>query len=244
MVEKYGEKGLVIVGVTNESKQKVDKALGSWGMDYPVAIVDGKDIDRSYGVRGFPSSVLIDSAGKVVWSGHPATFKERVLVDLLPKGSVAPVLPARYEQITFLVRSENFGKAWAAITASLKRSPADRDLIAMKGHIEGLAKERFAAVVEAEEEGDYTRVLELLGNLQQSFLNTPMGARALKMSKELRDLPRVQNELYAAKLVAKALNSIDNGNLDKARDILALLEDERFDQTRSGKKGREIHDDL
>mgnify|MGYP000284808488 CR=1 FL=1 len=49
--EKYSEQGLVIVGVTNESANLVDKSIESTGSRYPIAMVSGGAADAAMAVK-------------------------------------------------------------------------------------------------------------------------------------------------------------------------------------------------
>ncbi len=67
--EKYGDKGVVIIGLTDEPKSKVEPFAGQMGMTYAVGC--GSQSKGVYGVRGIPHAFVVDVAGKVVWRGHP-----------------------------------------------------------------------------------------------------------------------------------------------------------------------------
>jgi thiol-disulfide isomerase/thioredoxin len=67
MYERHRAAGLVIVGLSVDrgSARSVRAFLRDRGVTYPVAVV-GPDADRAFGgVRGYPTSFLIDRAGVV-----------------------------------------------------------------------------------------------------------------------------------------------------------------------------------
>jgi cytochrome c biogenesis protein CcmG/thiol:disulfide interchange protein DsbE len=67
MYERHRAAGLVIVGLSVDrgSAESVRAFLRDRGVTYPVAVV-GPDADRAFGgVRGYPTSFLIDRAGVV-----------------------------------------------------------------------------------------------------------------------------------------------------------------------------------
>jgi len=66
----YAPKGVVIMGLTDESKTKVEPFAKEMGMTYAVGC--GSKASGIYGVRGIPHAFVLDVAGKVVWHGHPA----------------------------------------------------------------------------------------------------------------------------------------------------------------------------
>ena len=69
--------------MTNEDEKLVRKKVEQAGMKFPVVRTSGNDADRSYGVRGYPSSFLVDRSGALVWSGHPAELTEARIEALL-----------------------------------------------------------------------------------------------------------------------------------------------------------------
>jgi thiol-disulfide isomerase/thioredoxin len=72
---KYKDKGVKIVGLSNESaddekvQQFIEKMIKAGGkMDYIVGF--GSDAGGKYGVRGIPTAAIVKD-GKIVWMGHP-----------------------------------------------------------------------------------------------------------------------------------------------------------------------------
>src|SRR5437763_2316701 len=66
MMEKYGDKGLVIIGVcVSNGVEKMAQTVNDKGMKYPVAAdVDAKT-ENAYHVDGYPDYYLIDRSGKL-----------------------------------------------------------------------------------------------------------------------------------------------------------------------------------
>ena len=81
--EKYEDKGLTVVGVTNEDRQLVVEKIKAVEMDFPVARVEGLGVDKAYQVSGVPKTFLIDRQGQVVWYGHPAALPDEKVLALL-----------------------------------------------------------------------------------------------------------------------------------------------------------------
>jgi thiol-disulfide isomerase/thioredoxin len=67
MAERHRDAGLVVVGlsVDRSGEEPVRSFLRERGVTYPVAVV-GADVQRAFGgVRGYPTSMLIDRSGVV-----------------------------------------------------------------------------------------------------------------------------------------------------------------------------------
>jgi len=90
--KKYAEKGIVIIGLTNEPKEKVEPFAKELSMDYAIggASTSGKD----YGVTGIPTAFIVDTAGMITWQGHPMNPGfEKALEEQLTKTPPAAETP-------------------------------------------------------------------------------------------------------------------------------------------------------
>jgi thiol-disulfide isomerase/thioredoxin len=80
--EKYKPKGLHVVSLTRENRQKVEQFMQSVPISYPVGL--GSSSSSAYGVRGIPHAYLVGKDGEVLWHGHPASAEmEREVVAAL-----------------------------------------------------------------------------------------------------------------------------------------------------------------
>jgi thiol-disulfide isomerase/thioredoxin len=78
LAKKFRDRGVVVVGVTNETDaDKVATFVKGQGddMDYVVAQDDGQKTSEGYmkafGQGGIPHAFVVDRTGKIVWHGHP-----------------------------------------------------------------------------------------------------------------------------------------------------------------------------
>lgn len=86
--KKYADRGVVIVGVTDEESSKVKPFVDQMGdkMDYTVAIdragATAAGYMQKYGINGIPHAFVVDKEGRIAWHGHPMSGLERVLDQL------------------------------------------------------------------------------------------------------------------------------------------------------------------
>jgi thiol-disulfide isomerase/thioredoxin len=73
--KKFKDKGLVIVGVTDEDKATVDDFQKKLPMDYSVALDKG-GLGQKFGIQGIPHAFVVGKDGKILWEGHPMALKE------------------------------------------------------------------------------------------------------------------------------------------------------------------------
>jgi len=87
---KYGKRGVVVVGITHEDLSEVEPFVAGMGdkMDYVVAADNESQTTRAYmeafGVGGIPHAFLVDRNGALVWHGYPSDV-EVVLDQVLSK---------------------------------------------------------------------------------------------------------------------------------------------------------------
>lgn len=74
--KKYKDKGLVIVGITDEDNATVRKFTKDNPIDYfPATDRNGK-LSKEFGIQGIPHAVLVNKSGEIVWEGHPMQLKD------------------------------------------------------------------------------------------------------------------------------------------------------------------------
>eukprot|EP00192_Tetraselmis_astigmatica_P012617 CAMPEP_0117692278 /NCGR_PEP_ID=MMETSP0804-20121206/26234_1 /TAXON_ID=1074897 /ORGANISM="Tetraselmis astigmatica, Strain CCMP880" /LENGTH=427 /DNA_ID=CAMNT_0005505699 /DNA_START=137 /DNA_END=1423 /DNA_ORIENTATION=+ len=96
VARKHKAKGLIVVGVTSESKAQVAgfvQQMG-YGMDYVVALT----LVGIAGVRGIPHAFVVGSDGRIKFSGHPmdpgfAAAVDKAVSESPPKQAPPPPSP-------------------------------------------------------------------------------------------------------------------------------------------------------
>ena len=92
LYEKYKDRGVKIVGLTDEDADMVKAFVKGQGdqMTYPVAIDENdKAFDQyfgAFGLDGIPHVFVIDKKGKIAWHGHPMDpVLEQKVEEMAPK---------------------------------------------------------------------------------------------------------------------------------------------------------------
>jgi len=83
---KYKDRGLVIMGVTDEPSGVIRKFQRDTPMDYAVGTDSGGRLNKEMGVEGIPHAFLADASGKIVWDGHPMSLREEQIEEVLGGG--------------------------------------------------------------------------------------------------------------------------------------------------------------
>jgi thiol-disulfide isomerase/thioredoxin len=86
----YGDRGLVVIGISNEDRATVTPHLEEMGekMDYRVAIDRANTTNNRYfggfgRLNAFPTAFIIDGNGRVAWIGTPGNPFMDELIDKL-----------------------------------------------------------------------------------------------------------------------------------------------------------------
>jgi thiol-disulfide isomerase/thioredoxin len=81
--KKYESKGLVVIGLTQESNQEIKPFVKAKKMEYHVGTDKGGKINKELGIKGIPHAVLVNKAGEIVWEGHPSGVTDAEIEKLL-----------------------------------------------------------------------------------------------------------------------------------------------------------------
>lgn len=81
-LEDYGKKGVLVLSVIEDSDNREEalKILEDKKITYPLLIDNDRQVYGSYGVRVFPTTVIINKEGIVVYDipSHPLTYKTKL----------------------------------------------------------------------------------------------------------------------------------------------------------------------
>lgn len=204
---RFAKRGLVIVGVTDEPEKLVEKYIADNKVAYPIIIEKSFKSSRELGVDGFPSAVLVDPKGIVVWSGHPGSLSdadiEKALVGAKPPGFS---LPAALKPLEKLLEKHEYGKARDAAKLLLAgklddeaTSAAQTIVVDIETEAKSLA-DGAAADIEAKEYFDANSKLE---RLRKEFPGVPGAETADAKWRELQADGEIRKAIKAGEQFAK-----------------------------------------
>jgi thiol-disulfide isomerase/thioredoxin/Tfp pilus assembly protein PilF len=83
--KKFADRGVTIMGVTDEAEDVVRPFLETLKLSYRIAIDADKKVSEAYmkDEDGIPHAFVVDATGMVVWHGHPMDGLEDVLFRLV-----------------------------------------------------------------------------------------------------------------------------------------------------------------
>ncbi len=80
---KFKDRGLLVVGVTDEPNAVIKKFQKDVPMDYAVATDTGGRLNEKMGVSGIPHAFLVNKSGEIVWEGHPNRLRDEDIEKIL-----------------------------------------------------------------------------------------------------------------------------------------------------------------
>ena len=80
---KFKDRGLMVVGVTDEPNAVIRKFRKEVPMDYAVATDTGGRLNEKMGVSGIPHAFLVNKSGEIVWEGHPGKLTDQDIEKIL-----------------------------------------------------------------------------------------------------------------------------------------------------------------
>jgi hypothetical protein len=83
--KKYKDKGLEIIGVTDEDKPTVRNFEKTVPIEYTVAFDPYEKLEKDFGIQGIPHAMIVDATGKITWEGHPMSLKDSDIEAVLKK---------------------------------------------------------------------------------------------------------------------------------------------------------------
>jgi cytochrome c biogenesis protein CcmG/thiol:disulfide interchange protein DsbE len=244
LYKKYGGQGVVILGLTDEPKAKVEPFAKEMGMIYPVGC--GSKSSGAYGVTGIPHAAIVDTAGNVVWDGHPMqpdfeSTLEAQLKKTPPKVASQSKGPSPLEDISASMQKAQFGRA----AALLAKFQAPEGNTAAKNQVERIRKALLAQAPARLAQGEkslaakeYYKASEAFQDVTLMAPDSPQAKKAEERLKELQADEKIKAEVEQGREKAADDLLTDILKREKAGPAATVkaLEDlaERFPNTKAG----------
>jgi len=133
--EEKKDHGLVLLALAQESASEVEVVIESYKPTYPIGA--GSNYDTSYGITGYPTAVLVNHEGEIIWRDHFINGEAMALMEsaLLAAAEASPSWdpgerPAALEKAVKSAKAGAMGKAWKEAEALKAKAAADPELAA------------------------------------------------------------------------------------------------------------------
>ena len=229
MWAKYKDKGVVVIGITNEPRGLVDAFVAKNGAKYPI-IVESSDSTVGYEIKAFPSEFVIGPDGRIAGN----TFDPGLVDSLLPKQHVPPNLP---EKATAAAKALEKGK-YADVRKALEAFAAGRVTDDEKKSAEDYIKwiddtgtNVLADAAAADKAGNAADAADTLTGLANDYAGLDAATKAADALKALLADPAKKKEVDGATALDKARTEARGKSAKKAipmyKSIVASFKDTR-----------------
>ncbi len=230
-------KGVLIVGVSDETEEKLQNYIQSKGVEFPIIRAQG--VLKKFGGRGYPTFVTIGADGKIA-AGDRIPAKG-LLVKLGKKTKVLPDLSAKYAGIRKSWKKQAWADVLKAVDVALEGQPeagAAQQLESLKSSVDGRIAASEASIKRAGEGPDYYAGQLQLQAIAKNFAGLPVAETAAGKLKELQADSEIARELKLGKKLHKQIGRYDTSKSSGRRKQAAALQ--KFASKYSGTKAAEI----
>jgi thiol-disulfide isomerase/thioredoxin len=232
--KKLAKDGVVIIGMSNEDADAIDKFLKkpkAPEMPYHVGADDDNATSEAWmeGVQGIPHAFLVDKTNTVVWSGHPMEpTLEKSLKDVLAgkfdvtKAKAAQATAKKYEELMAQAREaadkEEADKLFKLLDQLIELKPEEAMPYLMKRHfLDEFHRASEIPAWDAKMEAALKDVEAGLKQLVEFQLEQPMDQRnAGMLYRSITRALQLNKEEDAELLVLWSRVQLEMGQLDAA----------------------------
>ena len=249
--EEYKDKGVVILGMSDEKKDTVQKFMKGTKMEYFVAA--GATSGDDFGVQGIPAAFVFNPEGVCKWTGHPMDGLEKQIDKVLSSTPPTRLLgggPEHNEKVLGEIEASlSAGDTKAAVqqlrrldTRSLDQGEGHRDrYAAIVDRLTPQAQADFDAAMADVKAKNFTDAIATLKRVRDDFKGLPIAEKAAAELKKLEGSDDVLKARRAEALESNAANSLkraqalaDEGNHLAAYKKLKALVDKYPDTNAAG----------
>lgn len=208
--DKYSDKGLKLIALSQDrSAEKVRRLVRERGISYDVALDDGTS--DWYGIRSYPTAVVVGHKGRVVWRGYPWSSEFEEAIEAALSAGPPPLLvgvdlgPFRHLRKALWGGGE-FARAYREIELFVD-NPDEPERSAVAGQIIGRINRQILQKIR---EADQLRTADPVGayNIYAGIVSRYYGIEVVQPAKaaylELRNCKEVKRYLSEASKVGKA----------------------------------------
>ncbi|MHC4911841.1 MAG: TlpA family protein disulfide reductase [Planctomycetota bacterium] len=209
LTNKYADKGVLFVGVSRDkSAGDVRSFLKQSDINYHIAMDTG--ISDNFSFRGIPTAFVVDSAGQILWQGHPMDWNFETAIVAALEAAPPPFLDGvelgPFEDLRLqLSGGRGFLKAYRRLKIrSREQNSPDSEIAAQIIETIDAKLEKQIQHADKLRETDPAEAFTLYRRIVKNFRGAQVAAPAVVAHDQLRKDKTVQKELAAIKDMEKA----------------------------------------
>ena len=237
--EKYAEKGLVVLGLTNEARGTVDAFCEEFGPKYPIVIESG-DSMRGFRAGSFPTIVLIGPDGRIASTANPS---DQAIEAALENVRLRPEMPKSLSAVTKAMRKDQYAKALGKLSKAKEEDAAVAK--EMTEWILWFGQSSLDGAIKDQDAGNVYMAWQSLDYLGDAFKGHEIGSNAADAAKAIMKDKALKNEVKAGKLLDELRAEMaDAATAKSALKCLKPILTKKYADTKAGKEARKLADEL
>lgn len=241
-MEKFGKKGLVVVGVSDEAESKLADYVQEKEPRYPIIRAPGAM--EKYGGKYYPSFFTISPDGTILSVPEERIPPEKLIEDALRKVVILADLPKDplYAPLRRAYKKRKFKRVadWFAKTLANQNLDAQaRELVEQqRDKFDARRKRALERIGQLREGPDYLAARETLRSLSKDYAGLPVAERAKELLAEFARDPKIKKEIAASMRLEKVFKRHDPNKASHRKKLLRALQSFRrkYDGTHAAER--------
>ena len=245
--QKYGEKGLTVVGVSAQGKGAVEAFIEEFGVEYPTVTAKMASI-QPFRSGGVPHAHLIDTDGRILWSGHPGELPDAKIEEAIEGTKILPDWPDSLKAVKKAFLKDKYMDALLKLEKAVQKGDLEADdadaAEGIQAWIEWYGKRALEGAVKDQAEGRHYEAAQGFELVADLYKKHPYATEAEAGLKELLSDPDRKKEVKAGAKLAKILVEIADEKPKKALKKLKPMLSKKYAETKAGQRAAEIAKEL
>jgi hypothetical protein len=242
--EKYADKGLVVLAVTNEARSAVDDFVEKNSPKYPI-VIESTDSISAVGSHSFPTALLLGADGRVLQYGMA---NDQTIEQALESVKLMPEIPESLDGVRKELHKQEYANAIKKLQGEIDHGHLeDADVETAKKLVEWIEWFGNTGLENAGKDKEAGKVYEAYlayDDLADTFKHHEIGDKAKAAEEEILHDKDMKLEVKAGEKLAKILEEIRDATPKKALKALAPLLTHKYEDTAAGKRAAAMAKDL
>ncbi len=233
--------------MTSETKASTDKWIKEKGAKYAYAYDRSKKFMSLVGVTGIPHALLIDSTGRVLYSGGAGGYSEELMKQAMTGAAKTPLweLPKDFAKARAAIVKGDFAAALKDCETLAANQKVTAEAEALKVTVKAMVEGRLGGAKSAGEAGDWAFAKDTYEKLAKGCVGLPEEKTAKEALTAIAGDAEAQKGLKAQKALEPLLAMPDKKAKDREAKVAALKAfAKKHDGTFAGKKAGQTADAL
>ncbi len=216
--ERFEGVGLTVLGVTPEPRSSTDRFMRESGARYAYAFDQSGALQRDLGIESYPTAVLIDPTGTVVWKGHTQKLSDGVVLEHIEGAFKTPVWewPKSTRGAVKALKKRRYGRALAAL-----EKLDDPGVEETRAAILSIVEKRVKMFDHARKAGDYLTARRIAHDLQDELEGL---SDEQSHARRFLDEARADDEIRRVLRMQEKLEKLRTTRLGGTRDVERLID--------------------